>query len=142
NSALTGPPRVWLDPLSGRLWRGEQAITLRPKTFAVLRYLLTRPNQIVTWAEIRATVWPEVVVTPGVLKNCILELRTALADPVHAPQYIATVPRRGYRLLKPILASTQPSLSPSLNVRKQGHHGRRSQTRRSDSTQPIVHTNQ
>ena len=138
---MTDSPRVWLDALSGRLWRGERASTLRPKTFAVLRYLLTRPNQIVTSAEIRAAVWPEVVVTPGVLKNCILELRTALADPVHAPQYIATVPRRGYRLLKPILAFTQPNLPP-LSVRKREHQEQSYRTRRLDSSPPSVHTHQ
>jgi hypothetical protein len=40
-----GPFQV--DVTSERLWRGTAAIVLRPKSFAVLRYLVARAGQLV-----------------------------------------------------------------------------------------------
>lgn len=40
-----GPFR--LDPTRACLWRGEQAIPLRPRAFAVLRYLAAHPSRLV-----------------------------------------------------------------------------------------------
>jgi DNA-binding winged helix-turn-helix (wHTH) protein len=37
-----------LDLVNECLWRGSEAIKLRPKAFAVLNYLLKRPGQLVT----------------------------------------------------------------------------------------------
>jgi DNA-binding response OmpR family regulator len=48
----TSSLRLCLDFASECLWRGAQAIPLRPKTFAVLRYLLDHPGQLVTKAAI------------------------------------------------------------------------------------------
>lgn len=40
--------------------------------------------------------------TEGVLKGCIRQLRRVLGGTAEAPQYIATVHRRGYRFLAPV----------------------------------------
>jgi DNA-binding winged helix-turn-helix (wHTH) protein len=45
-------PPFWLDARNEQLWRGSQAIALRPKTFAVLRYLVAQAGQLVTQAEL------------------------------------------------------------------------------------------
>lgn len=45
-----GPFRF--DLLRGRLWRGQEAVSLRAKPLAVLRYLLEHPGQLVTRDEI------------------------------------------------------------------------------------------
>ena len=41
-----------LDLASERLWRGTEAVRLRPKSFAVLRYLAEHPGRVVTKDEI------------------------------------------------------------------------------------------
>ena len=87
------------DLSSEQFWRDEQAIALRPKTFAVLRYLVEHAGQLVTKDELLAVVWVETVVSDTVLKSCIRELREALGDEVQHPQYIATVHWRGYRFI-------------------------------------------
>jgi DNA-binding winged helix-turn-helix (wHTH) protein len=94
-----GPWR--LDLANERLWHGAEAVRLRPKSFAVLRYLVERPGQLVTKEELLQAVWPEVEVGEAVLAVSVSELRRVLQDPVQAPQFIATVPRRGYRFLAP-----------------------------------------
>ena len=43
-----GPFRV--DKTHGRLWRGADVIALRPRSLALLRYLLAHPGRLVTQA--------------------------------------------------------------------------------------------
>lgn len=90
-------PPFRLELSSEQLWRADAVIALRPKTFAVLRYLVEHPEQLVTKDELLDVVWAGTVVSDTVLKSCIRELRLALADDVQTPQFIATVHRRGYR---------------------------------------------
>jgi two-component system OmpR family response regulator len=52
-----GPFR--LDAAHGRVWRGTEMTTLRPRSLAVLRYLLEHPGRLVTKAELRERVWGE-----------------------------------------------------------------------------------
>ena len=90
-----GPFRLDLD--NACLWHDEQPVTLRPKTFEVLVYLVTHAGQLVTKEALFGVIWPETVVSNGVLKTSMNELRKALGETAKAPQWIATVHRRGYR---------------------------------------------
>ena len=96
-----------LDLANEYLRRGSQAIKLRPKTFAVLDYLLRRPGQLVTKEKLLDAVWPETSVGEAVLKVAIRELREALGDDPKAPRFIETAHRRGYRFIGQIAESGQ-----------------------------------
>ena len=37
-----------LDPINRRLWRGDERVTLGPKAFDVLRYLVQHADRLVT----------------------------------------------------------------------------------------------
>ena len=50
-------PPFRLDPLGERLWQGDHEIRIRPKTFAVLRYLAERPGRLVSTAELLRAMW-------------------------------------------------------------------------------------
>jgi len=94
-------PPFRLDLVNERLWREGQEIPLRQKTFAVLRYLVEHPEQLVTKAALLEAVWAGVYVSdvaPGV---CIQELRRALGDERQTPRFIVTIHRRGYRFIAP-----------------------------------------
>ncbi|BBA32848.1 uncharacterized protein sS8_0883 [Methylocaldum marinum] len=106
-----GPFR--LEPGNAMLWRGDQAIVLRPRTFAVLCYLLEHPDRLLTKTEILNALWPRQYVSEGVLKASINEIRKALGDDPKAPRYIETRHRRGYRFIGP-RASHPPSASSAL----------------------------
>src|SRR6266700_2418545 len=99
-----GPFR--LDLANAALWRAEQPVTLRPKTFDLLTYLVTHAGQVVTKEALLDALWPETAVGEGVLKTSIAELRKALGETAKAPQWIATVQRRGYRFLAPVVEHT------------------------------------
>ncbi len=92
-----GPFR--LDMMYGRLWRGPQATTLRPRSLAMLRYLVEHPGRLVTKAELRQHVWAGTHVTDTVLRVCVQEIRAALGDAAATPRYLETVGRQGYRFL-------------------------------------------
>ena len=88
-----------LDPVSGRLFRSGAVVPLTPKAFAVLQHLAANPGRLFTKQELLDAIWPGVFVGDAVLKVTIREIRKALGDDAHAPQFIETAHRRGYRFL-------------------------------------------
>jgi len=95
-------PPFHLDPRNACLWHGKRRITLTPKDFAVLRYLATHPEQLVRHQELLKAVWPDTVVSAGVLKVCLRRIRQALRDSATTPRLIETVHRQGYRFIAPL----------------------------------------
>src|SRR5262245_60209517 len=91
--------RFRLDSTNECLWQDRQAISLRPKAFAVLKLLIEHPGQLVTKRELLETVWPATFVSDAVLKASIRQLREAMGDDVESPRYIETAHRRGYRFI-------------------------------------------
>ena len=101
-----------LDASTTCLWRDEQLLSLPPKPMAVLAYLVARAGQVVTKDELLEAVWPETVVSEGVLKTCLAQIRRVLGETAQAPQYIATVHRRGYRFMAPVTVQELPVPTP------------------------------
>jgi predicted ATPase/DNA-binding winged helix-turn-helix (wHTH) protein len=104
---------VWLDLAHEQLWRGGQTLHLRPKSFALLRYLVAHAGRVVSKDELVQAVWPETAVSDGVLTVSITEIRQVLGDTAQAPQYLETVPRRGYRWLGTLPTVAPPAAAPS-----------------------------
>src|SRR6516165_5380076 len=100
-----------LDLAQAGLWRAEQRIALRPKTLALLAYLVAHAGQVVTKTALLDALWPETMVGDGVLKTSMGELRKALGDTAKTPQWIATVHGRGYRFVAPVTRVT-PAVPP------------------------------
>jgi predicted ATPase/DNA-binding winged helix-turn-helix (wHTH) protein len=88
-----------LDTRNECLWQNGTRIGLTPKPFAVLRYLVENPQRLVTHDELLDKLWPETYVQPQVLRTYVLELRKLLGDSIESPQFIRTVPGRGYWFL-------------------------------------------
>src|SRR5437867_2865724 len=88
-----------LDTVNHCLWRGEERMSLTPKAFDVLRYLVEHADRLVTQDEILGALWPETYVNPEVIKKYILGIRRALGDRHGKPEFIETFPRRGYQFV-------------------------------------------
>ena len=104
SSEPPSPPRLVfgpfvLDPESGRLTENERVVPLAPKPFETLRYLASHPRRVVPKAELMEKLWPDTFVTDDVLVQCVVEIRRALGDHARTPQYVETIPRRGYEFL-------------------------------------------
>src|SRR5262245_6961692 len=87
------------------LLRDVRPIPRRPNTWAVLRYLVERPCNLVTKDELLDGIWPDVTVGDELPGVSVKELRTALGDDARAPRFIATIHRRGYRFIGSIVPS-------------------------------------
>lgn len=101
-----GPFR--LDEVNECLWQGGRSIALRPKVFAVLKYLIEHRGQLVTKERLLEAIWPGTYVGDAVLKDTVSQLREALGDRAKAPQFIETVHRRGYRFIGQLEAAGEP----------------------------------
>jgi pimeloyl-ACP methyl ester carboxylesterase/DNA-binding winged helix-turn-helix (wHTH) protein len=97
-----------LDPVSGHLYRGTGAVPLTPKGFALLSYLAQHAGRLVSKQELLDAIWPGVFVGDAVLKSTIREVRKALGDDPHTPQFIETAHRRGYRFIAATAAAAVP----------------------------------
>jgi DNA-binding winged helix-turn-helix (wHTH) protein/tetratricopeptide (TPR) repeat protein len=91
-----------LDTVNQCLWRGEDRVSLAPKAFDVLRYLVEHADRLVTQDEILEALWPETYVNPEVIKKYILGIRKVLGDRHDKPGFIETFPRRGYQFVAPV----------------------------------------
>jgi predicted ATPase/DNA-binding winged helix-turn-helix (wHTH) protein len=96
--ALAFGPFV-LDAAAARLTREGVALDLPPRPFALLCHLAGLPGALVTKDALLDAVWGHRHVSESVLKGTINTLRAALGDDARAPQWIETVPRRGYRFI-------------------------------------------
>jgi adenylate cyclase len=87
------------DEARGCLQGPTGPVILRRKSFEVLRYLVERPDRVVSKEEMLGAVWADVVVGDDSLAQCITEVRRALGRA--GREVIKTVPRRGYMLSVP-----------------------------------------
>jgi DNA-binding winged helix-turn-helix (wHTH) protein/predicted ATPase len=99
-------PPFRLDPVNAQLWRDDQEISLRPKTFDVLIYLVDRPGQLVTKRALLDAAWPGLSVSDSMPAVCVKELRKVLGDEAKIPRFIETVHGRGYRFIGKLTSDT------------------------------------
>ena len=97
-----------VEAASLRLLRGDEQIPLPPKAFDTLLILLRNHRRVVTKDELMHLVWRDAFVTEDSLSQTISTLRRVLADDSNQPQFIVTVPRRGYRFMAPVTELTPP----------------------------------
>ncbi|MEM8499129.1 MAG: winged helix-turn-helix domain-containing protein [Pseudomonadota bacterium] len=91
-----------VEPLKGTIARSGTTKRVEPKVMDVLVCLASDPGEVCRREELLECVWGDVVVSEEVLTRCISELRSALGDTGKTRNYIQTLPKRGYRLLKPV----------------------------------------
>src|SRR5258705_2817214 len=91
-----------LDTADQCLWHGEERVSIPPKAFDVLRYLVENPGRLVTQDELLEKLWPEIYVNPEAIRKYILDIRKILGDRPDKPEFIETVTKRGYRFIAPV----------------------------------------
>ncbi|MEM8872065.1 MAG: winged helix-turn-helix domain-containing protein [Pseudomonadota bacterium] len=72
---------------------------LTPKAAAVLACLHRHKGEVVATETFLNEIWPEVHVTPDLVREYIHDLRTALDDDAKRPRFIETVRGKGFRLI-------------------------------------------
>ncbi|MGH9473134.1 MAG: winged helix-turn-helix domain-containing protein [Terriglobales bacterium] len=84
---------------TGELRRAGAAVRIQEKPLKLLQYLLARPGELATRAELQKALWPDATFLDfeDGLNTAVRKLREALGDDAGHPRYLETVPRRGYR---------------------------------------------
>jgi DNA-binding response OmpR family regulator len=87
------------------VWLREQVVSLTPKAYALLEYLLLHPDELLTRERLLDAVWGwDYPTGTRTVDTRIAELRRVLQDDPERPQFIETLPGEGYRLI----ATVQP----------------------------------
>lgn len=97
-----------VDPGIDEITRDGVVVKLEPRAMRLLLCLAERPGQVVSVEELLDEVWSDVVVSSDSVYQAVAALRRILGDQAKDPAYIATLPRRGYRLV----ASVGPWSAP------------------------------
>ena len=78
----------------------DAELHLTPKAIALLEYMLTHPDELLTRDRLLDTIWGwEYPTGTRTVDTRIAELRRALHDDPAQLQYIETVPGQGYRFV-------------------------------------------
>jgi DNA-binding winged helix-turn-helix (wHTH) protein/tetratricopeptide (TPR) repeat protein len=91
-----------VEPRRNLLVRQNEQVRVEPRVMDALVYLAERPGKVVSKDELVRFVWQGRCVTDDVLTVTISALRRALGDDARRPEYVETIPRRGYRWIAPV----------------------------------------
>ncbi len=101
-----------VNPMSGQMSRGDETVRLEARTMRLLLCLAENAGHVVSIDELLNQVWQGVIVTPDSVYQAVTGLRRLLGDDPKQPVYIATVPRRGYRMVAAVSLTDQPAVAP------------------------------
>lgn len=88
---------------------GDTVTRIEPKSMEVLVYLLDHAGQVATRDALQEAIWGDVIVGDDSLTNAIIKLRKAFGDDARDPRLIATIPKKGYRLIAAVTPSPETS---------------------------------
>lgn len=91
-----------LDPACRELWRGDEEVSLPPKAFGCLAYLVEHRDRAVGRDELIDAIWDKQNLGDSVLGHAILATRRALQDTGDEHRFIKTVQGFGYRWVAPV----------------------------------------
>lgn len=103
----SGPQRLTLEGVeidfqSRRAAVQGRAARLTPKEFDLLRFMASRPNQVISHRELLQAVWgPDYGDQVEYLRVCINQLRRKIEPQPSKPRYVLTEPWVGYRFHLP-----------------------------------------
>ena len=108
-----------LDLRTRRLLRGNEIVSLTPKEFELLLFLVENAGRVVEKEELLEKLWADTFVEEGTLTRYVSWLRKKLADNSGGTndRFIETLPKRGYRFLPAV--TKIDDASPALIVEEE-----------------------
>ena len=96
-----------LDRRSHRAYLKDNELELTPKALALLEYMMTHPDELVTRERLLDAVWGwDYPAGTRAVDTRIAELRRAFDDDAANPRYIETIPGQGYRFAADVESGT------------------------------------
>src|ERR1017187_173246 len=92
-------------------------IRLQEQPFRVLAMLAVRPGEVITREELQEQIWGNTFVDfDQSLNKAVNRVREALNHNAATPQYMETVPRRGYRFIAQVAPNPKPQERPIVSL--------------------------
>src|SRR5258708_7386924 len=111
-----------LDSRKRTVSRADSPVSLTPKAFDVLLFLVQNPNRLVTKEELLEAVWGDTFVEEGNLTQYISHLRRALGGNSEDPRLIVTIARKGYQFTAdvPLAEAADTAIQTAVQVSTAG----------------------
>src|SRR6266481_658303 len=111
-----GQKQIRFGPFEADLHTGElrkrgTPLRMQDQPFQILSMLLAKPGELVTREELQKQLWPQdtFVDFDHGLNTAINKIREALGDSSNDPQYVETLPKRGYRFIATVESTHEPT---------------------------------
>ena len=91
------------------LTRGDEQISLTPKVFETLLYLVENSGKVVGKNELMSAIWTDTIVEENNLSQNISILRRTLGEKRGEHRFIATIPGQGFKFVAPVRISNSRS---------------------------------
>ena len=86
-------------PSLNRVSRGAETVSLPTRFMDLLVFLAEHQGEVMSKEAITEAVWRREYVSDGTLSHAVAQIRQVLGDDSHNPEYVETIPTRGYRLI-------------------------------------------
>src|SRR5438270_957064 len=96
------------------LGRDGRPISLTPKVYDTLAYLVQHPGTVLDKEELLRAVWPDTVIEENNLTQNISQLRRVLGERTGDHRYIVTVPGRGYEFVAKVKSAAEDVIERQL----------------------------
>ena len=110
-----------LDEAERLLLRNGVKVPLTPKVFDTLLILVQNAGKLVTKEHLLQNVWPDTFVEEANLSVNVATLRKALSDGHGEPDFIETLPKRGYRFAANVITERRQNTAPVRKVHEDSH---------------------
>jgi Tol biopolymer transport system component/DNA-binding winged helix-turn-helix (wHTH) protein len=110
---------VQVDVDNAQVFKAGRRVSMEPKAFRVLVFLLEHPGRLIEKDQLLTAIWGDAFVTENTVTRAIALLRKALGDTKGEPKYIETVPTRGYRFIAAVTqeaAESVPTAAGKLGI--------------------------
>lgn len=99
--------------------RDGEALSVEPKVYDLLLFLLERRDRAVGKNELQDAIWPNVIVTESALTRCVMKARQVVGDDSKRMRVIGTVKKGGYRFVAPVENSSESQTREAQSIGRQ-----------------------
>jgi adenylate cyclase len=100
-----------LDTDRRELYRGASPMSVEPKVFDFLAYVIRNRGRVVSKDDLIAAIWNGRIVSESALATCINAARSAIGDSGESQRLIKTLPRKGIRFVGSVMEKEGRPLS-------------------------------
>lgn len=110
-----------VQPRINKISGPDKTVQIEPRVMEVLTCLCKNRNRVVSKDELVREVWDDQIITDNTITQAVSKLRKILEDDPAQPEYIETIPKKGYRFIAEVTPekfdqnSQQPLLTDSEN---------------------------